>query len=264
MAERLAARRADDARRAELRAQRDPAAYEKVQAYRSAMYSWKKSVDPRQHVLAQLSKARQRGIQYDDSEEALVVMTRLCSGPCRYCAYQPVLGVDPCCGMDRVDSDGFYTVDCSWGPMNLVGACYPCNMMKRDMTVAEFAAAAKAIDRARPDARIHALDIPQRLVDITSRASCGKDHDVVDKLFDQLDPTVRRRFRKELCYLCLQPHSAETPIGVDRMDSKLPYTKISNLHPCCKRCNFMKSDLPLSMFLANIHRIAEHAKVFNV
>lgn len=50
----------------------------------------------------------------------------LCS-PCTYCG-------EPSTGIDRIDSDGDYTVN------NTVASCYTCNVVKGTMTVSEFKA----------------------------------------------------------------------------------------------------------------------------
>ena len=50
----------------------------------------------------------------------------LCSA-CTYCG-------DPATGIDRIDSDGDYTVD------NTVASCYTCNVVKGTMTVSQFKA----------------------------------------------------------------------------------------------------------------------------
>lgn len=258
LAERNAAKLAAGARRKKERAKKDPEAAAKSKVVNSATSAWTVSTDPYKHVLSHLRAARHDGKEYDSSDAAIAIMTELCKGPCFYCKYQPVLGVDPCCGLDRVDSALGYILG------NLVGACFPCNRMKSDKSVAQFASVAKAISRAHPEARDCALSVPQREVDIASRRSRSKDYQKFDKLYAQLDPSVRRSFKKKLCYLCHGHHSTANPIGVDRLDNKLPYTNRPNLRPCCIRCNFMKNDAPLKMFLANIQRVTDHAKVFNV
>ena len=44
--------------------------------------------------------------------------------------------------------------------------------------------------------------------------------------------------------------------GVDRVDNTKGYIR-GNYVPCCKRCNFLKSDIPLRGFLEHINKIAQ-------
>lgn len=53
------------------------------------------------------------------------------------------------------------------------------------------------------------------------------------------------------------PHPGVVAHGIDRVDSSKGY-EVSNCVPCCKRCNFMKSDTPVGEFIAHVHRIAAH------
>lgn len=53
------------------------------------------------------------------------------------------------------------------------------------------------------------------------------------------------------CFYC-----GETKfLGVDRLDNSMGY-KIDNIVSCCKTCNFAKNTLPLSEFMAWIHKLA--------
>jgi hypothetical protein len=55
-------------------------------------------------------------------------------------------------------------------------------------------------------------------------------------------------------------HAAYTYNGVDRVDNTKGYT-IDNCVPCCKVCNWMKSDLPYEDFITHIEQIlAIHKK----
>ena len=52
------------------------------------------------------------------------------------------------------------------------------------------------------------------------------------------------------CYYC----GTVERISIDRVDNNLGYVE-GNMVPCCKTCNWMKSDMPLSVFLEHIRRI---------
>ena len=51
-------------------------------------------------------------------------------------------------------------------------------------------------------------------------------------------------------------HAAYTYTGVDRVNNDLGYEP-NNVRPCCKMCNWMKSNLSYDAFIAHITRILE-------
>lgn len=67
-----------------------------------------------------------------------------------------------------------------------------------------------------------------------------------------LDISDFEKLKQQVCYLC-----GEQATGFDRIDSGHGYTRDNTL-PCCGRCNAMKSDLPLSEFLAHVAKIMGH------
>jgi hypothetical protein len=48
--------------------------------------------------------------------------------------------------------------------------------------------------------------------------------------------------------------------GIDRIDSMGGYEK-ENCVPCCTKCNYMKSDMNISLFTEHILKIANHQKL---
>lgn len=51
----------------------------------------------------------------------------------------------------------------------------------------------------------------------------------------------------------------EQLLGIDRVDSSLPYTS-SNCVPCCSMCNMMKGSLNNELFIQKCNDIAAHCK----
>lgn len=51
--------------------------------------------------------------------------------------------------------------------------------------------------------------------------------------------------------------------GVDRIDSNLDYT-LSNCVPCCKICNFAKSNLNINDFYNHINKIKNNVIINNI
>jgi len=76
---------------------------------------------------------------------------------------------------------------------------------------------------------------------------------------------------KQNCHYCgsepelKQPHRGKekyvgVPVpynGIDRIDSNVGY-EIDNCVSCCTRCNYMKSDMDVSLFTEHILKIANH------
>jgi len=76
---------------------------------------------------------------------------------------------------------------------------------------------------------------------------------------------------KQNCYYCgsepelKQPHRGKgkyvgVPVpynGIDRIDSNVGY-KVDNCVSCCTKCNYMKSDMDVSLFTKHILKIANH------
>jgi hypothetical protein len=49
--------------------------------------------------------------------------------------------------------------------------------------------------------------------------------------------------------------------GIDRIDSSVGY-EIDNCVSCCTRCNYMKSDTDVSLFVEHILKIANHLQIY--
>lgn len=61
------------------------------------------------------------------------------------------------------------------------------------------------------------------------------------------------------CYYC----GSEDKIGIDRVDSKLEYTK-DNTVSCCYTCNIMKHTHSTQFFLSHIERILSYQRDKNI
>ena len=69
------------------------------------------------------------------------------------------------------------------------------------------------------------------------------------------DPEVKQPYRGNGRYV-----GVPTPYnGIDRIDSNVGYKK-ENCVPCCTRCNYMKSNMNVSVFTEHILKIANHIK----
>jgi hypothetical protein len=162
--------------------------------------------------------------------------------PCHYCgAHDPTIFL---CSLDRVDSGEKFT------DMNTVPCCFQCNMMKITFHVDEFIGGVKAI------ARYRGVEIEG---EIPMNPRLGKETPFTNKVVKdgpKNSPSVLPREKlitlwADACYLC-----GRTPaLGIDRLDSSLPYDVSENCRSCCTRCNYMKKDLPEPEFLMQVARI---------
>ena len=65
---------------------------------------------------------------------------------------------------------------------------------------------------------------------------------------------------QQACLYCATPPSSHQRIGIDRINSALPY-EAGNCVPCCASCNYMKNDQPLRTFLRRAKRIAKRRAI---
>lgn len=62
---------------------------------------------------------------------------------------------------------------------------------------------------------------------------------------------------------CTHCGSSIETVGIDRIDSALPY-QVGNVESCCTTCNQMKSDRTLSAWYSHMKKISEHTGGFSV
>jgi len=205
-------------------------------------YQEKRRLDPRMRfdmIVHNLKSKNKSDLMYVADRDAFIEKIQK---PCHYCdAYNPEIFL---CGLDRVDTIGKYT-DC-----NTVPCCYPCNMMKITFHVDEFIGGVKAIARYRGLSTEDEILMNPRL---------GKETPFIkksDKVGHKNSPSVLPREKlitlwADECYMC-----GRTPsLGIDRLDSSLPYDVSDNCRSCCSRCNYMKKDLSEQEFLGQVGRI---------
>lgn len=87
----------------------------------------------------------------------------------------------------------------------------------------------------------------------------------------EIEPSLAKLFFRLPCVYCgsppsnqkNRPHSKGGFIysGIDRFDSKIGYVS-TNCVPCCKLCNWMKTDLSNKDFMAHINKISTMNREF--
>lgn len=73
----------------------------------------------------------------------------------------------------------------------------------------------------------------------------------------ELSAETFEKYINQDCYYCGDKIEG---IGLDRIDSKIGYTK-DNIVSCCRRCNIMKMTTNIDVFLAKIKQIHDHLKL---
>eukprot|EP00798_Chlamydomonas_sp_ICE-L_P000810 gene810-2210_t len=162
--------------------------------------------------------------------------------PCHYCgAHDPTIFS---CGLNRIDSSVKFT-DC-----NTVPCCYLCNMMKINFHVDEFIGGVKATAMYRMLSTEGEIPMNPRLGKETSFTK-KSEHEGPKNSPSVLPREKLITLWADECYMC-----GRTPsLGIDRLDSSLPYDVSDNCRSCCSRCNYMKKDLTEPEFLVHVVRI---------
>ncbi len=174
-------------------------------------------------------------------------------------------------GIDRIDSSLGYIVS------NCVSCCKRCNYMKNSLSLEAFIAHVNKINQYFNkfpkfyDRTIVNPDIyQQRTINRLFHTHKNKKESL-----DYLDMDIWKNIVFKPCHYCggfdekktrsRSVIETETKTnrshvfmnGVDRIDSSLGYT-INNSVPCCYRCNWMKTDLPIEQFVIHIEAIYQY------
>ena len=173
-------------------------------------------------------------------------------------------------GIDRIDSLKFYTID------NIVPACNICNMYKNNLTVENFLERIKNLRvNDHKSFIIKTLSLPinnytKTSVKYTLRhyLDGGLSYEQLYYISQQPCHYCNDTFTNSINYAknCLKSSLKAKQSGnfnyngIDRIDSSLPHI-IGNVVPCCKYCNFGKSDLNIYDFYNWIMRIKNFQKI---
>ena len=207
-------------------------------------YNEKRRKDPSARMRnCVINSARQKGIEV--CAEDVPVMTLKLTQPCFYCGHEDFTWALN--GLDRIDSKGGYT------DRNTVPSCDVCNYMKLDYALDTF------LDKVEQIASHHNLiGVPDAKAKITfgqARSREGPKRACADKSME-LSFAEQRAILSCPCHYCAIPHN----IGMDRVDSELPYS-VQNVVACCTMCNYMKKDMKQGDFMNQCLRISVHQKL---
>jgi hypothetical protein len=203
---------------------------------------------------------------YSDGDLSIEDFIELSQKECHYCKTKPYRKFNMCAlqpnaseykkqngefiynGLDRIDSLKSHTKD------NVVPCCYKCNKYKSDMSLEEFKSKIKKLQVKTfiPFKLPNALQICEnkKIISVAKGAYKATYQDGIS--FENF-----YYLSKLNCFYCNDPPSNKINIkncndsfvynGLDRIDSSLDHS-ISNVVPCCKRCNLGKSKYSLQEF----------------
>lgn len=173
-------------------------------------------------------------ILWQDADEN--IFRQLVLLPCYFCKSTQNLSIG------RIDNSNGYTRD------NVLPSCKYCNQMKSHFkNINQFVKKAKEISN-KYTGQYEKADEPlhSKMTDSGNKILKGKPS------FEQI-----KKFRNQKCYLC-----NNNSHGIDRKDPNLNYSFEKNLEPCCKECNYMKSDFtPFGSVICHIHKIAKTSNI---
>jgi hypothetical protein len=145
-------------------------------------------------------------------------------------------------GLDRVDSTKNHNID------NVVPCCWSCNCAKSNKTIEEFICHINKIKNEFEDFKITHINLPNKLKYIKESYHYYKSN--YGKM--EIDLQIFYSLTQMECYYCGIKNSNCIDKqyyynGIDRIDSLKSHT-IDNVVPCCKYCNFAKSNMNILKF----------------
>ena len=187
-----------------------------------------------------VSKALRNGIKWMLSDEDFEIM---CKSDCFYCA--KITEEGELIGVDRLDSDGDYTIE------NCRGSCTECNMSKGGLSLKQFIAQCARITCYNNENMDDVLFLYEDIPYISKNGSSYADYSKRPKF--QLTKEEFDNIVDNNCKYC----SLRPPIncGIDRLDNNEGYV-IDNCVPSCEVCNYMKRDQEYESFLERCEKIS--------
>ena len=211
------------------------------------------------------NSAKIRDLEFNISKDDFIFLSQQ---PCRYCGEAPARtrrhksGNFVYWGLDRIENNRGYLND------NCCAACPQCNRMKLTQSFSEFMA---HVDRIH-DYQKCPLETPlSNPVNFLKNKQGNTPLDIVFKEykenaksrnlpFEILFDVFAAKVQKQCSYCGANPEikkNGSSRNGLDRVDSGLGYTE-QNTVTACRHCNWTKSDMTVSDFLAHIEKIYRH------
>lgn len=152
-------------------------------------------------------------------------------------------------GLDRIDNNLGHNIE------NVVSCCIICNRSKANRDLKEFIDWAKNIQIRKIDYIVNInLEEKYNVLKINYKENYSDG-----LLFEEFIGLAQMK-----CHYCgAEPINKKENIywnGVDRIDSNLDH-RLSNCVPCCRHCNFAKSNLNIQDFYNHIEKIKVNLKL---
>lgn len=198
-----------------------------------------RNIDPKSRFAYYKSSAQKRNIDFNLSQTEC---EQLFFAECAYCGVVPT--ITHMNGIDRVDPNEAYNKS------NVVPACSTCNYMKYTFSASLFFVDVENIlinlgfIDGKPDYSLYPAKNEYLHSTFLSNA---RRRNLEGDLTNNNAKDVCTKIANGECYLCGVPNCK----GIDRINSNLPYDR-TNVLPCCKLCNFIKSDHSLDSFVHHI------------
>lgn len=159
-------------------------------------------------------------------------------------------------GVDRVDSNGHYTID------NCVSACTLCNYLKHAMPVELFFQRIEHI--LTHLGKIEGKLNPDAFPNVLSGDYDTFERNAIDRNLEfNLSRADFLRIICNNCYLCGKEPRVNHRNGIDRFDNSLGYN-IENARPCCSTCNIMKNRYVYAVMIGKFEQIYKYRIHSNV
>ena len=193
-----------------------------------------------------ISSSKKRNIEFSLTEEDFNNIIKL---ECHYCGMIDNVGFN---GIDRVDSDGIYSLE------NCVPCCKMCNYMKCALDKELFICICEHItsfNKLNENGRL----FEEAFYDYTPNYSSYKNNAERRNINFEITKDEFSFKITEPCYICGKKNSPIHKNGIDRFDSKDSYNS-TNIRSCCGTCNYMKKDYDYDKFIEKCKQIYEHNK----
>jgi len=199
---------------------------------------------PKRRYSHYLAGAKKRNLSFDISFDEFILFW---GKSCFYCG-EKIETI----GLDRIDSLLGYSLE------NIRSCCAECNRFKSNLSEKLFYKLVSNIKKNAKDLNLikKAIVLPRypdsnKLRESNSRYKIYKYTSKKYKRDFLLSKLQFFSFWKKDCFYCGIKMGG---VGIDRVDNKIGYVE-GNCVPCCKTCNWMKSDLNIKQFKAHINKI---------
>ena len=153
-------------------------------------------------------------------------------------------------GIDRVDSNGHYTLD------NCVSCCTLCNYIKHTTPLDVFFQRIEHI--LTYTGKVNGRLFKEAFPDVVSGNYTSFHRNALERNLEfQLSPSEFEQIVSNHCYLCGKEPGSHHRNGIDRYDNLIGYT-LENARTCCSTCNLLKNRFSYEDMMQKFEQIYEN------